>query len=159
MKSLALLFLLVLLTSGLRAAGTPAENFIVIGDKTYFYDKVRVGKAFTRIYIDGRKFFKVPTFVVNAYAENGKFYEYLPVVSKYQDTAGWAFMEFIAMHDGYRLYRYCSNCLKYDPVTGIIAPIMPVYRYYIFKNGKFVSVSDDQNVNAQLAFFGVKVDV
>jgi hypothetical protein len=42
-------------------------------------------------------------------------------------------------------------------VNGIIEPIKPVYRYYIFKSGKFVSVTDDQNVEAQLAPFGVKI--
>ena len=138
MKNTAfLLFLLVFLTSNMNAAGKTTDNFVIIGDQTYYCDQVRVGKAFTRIYIDGKQFFKVPTAFVDAYAEKGTFYEHLPILTKDQDTAGWAFMQFIASHDGNRLYRYCSNCLKYDPVNEKIDPTMPVYRYYIFKSGKF----------------------
>lgn len=157
MKSIALIFLLVFLTSGLKAAGKSTDNFVVIGDETYYYDEIRVGKSITSIYIDGKRFLKVRNSIVNAYAEKGNFYEYLPIMTQDKDTAGYAFMQFIASRDGYRLYRYCSNCLKYDPVTCIIAPATPVYRYYIFKSSKFVLVTDDQNEKSQLAYFGVKV--
>jgi len=159
MKSSALIILLVILTSGLKSAGKSTDNFVIIGDDTYYYDEIRVGKSSTSIYIEGKRFLKVPTFDVTAYAEKGNFYEYLPILTTEQDTAGWAFMQFIASCDGYRLYRYCSNCLKYDPVTCVIAPTTPVYRYYVFKSGKFVLVTDDQNEKSQLAFFGVKVAV
>lgn len=157
MKSSAFLFLLFFLTSGLYAADKSTDNFVIIGDETYYCDEVHPGKANTSIYTDGKLILKVPSFTINAYAQGGKFYEYLPVMNKKQDTTGWAFMLFITSHDGYRLYRYCSNCLKYDPVNGIIAPIVPVYRYYTFKSGKFVSVTDDHDLQAQLASYGVKV--
>jgi len=91
MKNTAFLFfLLVLLTSSGNAAGKTTYNFIIIGDQTYYCDQVRVGKAFTRIYIDGNQFFNVPTAIVDAYAEKGAFYEHLPILTKDQDTAGWA---------------------------------------------------------------------
>jgi hypothetical protein len=99
---------------------------------------------------------KIPTFLINAYQKNGLLFERLPVVNKNQDTAGWAFMQFIASHEGYRLYRFCSNCLHYDPATGHIAPENPVYRYYVFKRGKFVSMTDDYNDIAILKQFGIK---
>ncbi len=156
MKSSVLLFLLVLLTSVVIAAGKPTDTYVIIGDKTYYCDDVHVGKASTSMYIHGRRLLKVATYVVDAYAESGRFYEYLPVMRQNQDTAGWAFMQLIASNNGFRVYRYCSSFLKYDPVSGIIAPTLPVYRYYIFKRGKFVSVTDDQNVKAQLAPYGVK---
>ncbi len=66
-------------------------------------------------------------------------------------------MQFIASHDGNRLYRYFSNCLKYDPVNEKIDPVLPVYRYYILKSGNFVSVTDDEDLQAQLSSFNVKV--
>jgi hypothetical protein len=157
MKSSTLLVLLVLIASCFQVAGKSLDTFVIIGKETYFCDKVQVGRGYTRIYIEGRLFFKVPSFVVNAYAEKGSFYEYLPVVNKDQDTTGWAFMHFIASRGGKRLYRYCSNCLKYDPIDGEIAPSQPVYRYYTFESGKFVSVTDNGNIEDQLALFGVKV--
>jgi hypothetical protein len=157
MKNSAFLFLLFFLTSGLYAADKSTDNFVIIGDETYYCDEVHPGKANTSIYIDGKQIFKVPTSYVDAYAQGGKFYEYLPVMNKNQDTMGWAFMQFITSHNGMRLYRYCSNCLKYDPVNGTIAPVVPLYRYYTFKSGKFVSVTDDHDLQSQLKEFGVKV--
>jgi hypothetical protein len=159
MKSLTLLFLLFFMTTGLLAAQKSTENFVIIGDETYYCDEVHAGMAKTSIYIDGKLRFKVPSYVISAYAQSGKFFEYLPVLNKNQDTTGWAFMQFITSHDGNRLYRYCSNCLKYDPVNATVAPIVPVYRYYVFRSGKFVSVSDDQDLQSQLAVFGVKVTI
>jgi hypothetical protein len=157
MKSSAFLLLLFFLTSGLYAAHKSTDSFVIIGDQTYFCDEVQIGKVNTSICVDGDKVLKVPTNFVKAYVQGSKLYEYLPVLTQDQDTAGWAFMQFLASSKGNRLYLYCSNCLKYDPVNGTIAPTTPVYRYYIFKSGKFVSVTDDINEEAVLASFGVKV--
>lgn len=157
MKNTALLSLLVFFSLGLKAADKLTDSFVIIGEKTFYCDKVHVGMGSTRIYIDGKQILKVPTFAINAYAENGMLYEYLPVLTKDQDTVGWAFMQFIASRNGSRIYRYCSDCLHYDPVNEKIAPTMPVYRYYTFKRGNFVSVSDDENVKEHLASFGVRI--
>jgi hypothetical protein len=158
MKKSIILMLLIIWIFNLQAANKPTDTFIIIGDETYYCDKVHVGKANTRIYRDGKEILKVRTSLVSAYAHEGKFHEYLPVLNKNQDTTGWAFMQFITSHEGNRLYRFCSNCIQYDPVSGIIAPVVPVYRYYIFKSGRFVSVTDDQDdLHAQLSSFNVKV--
>ncbi len=95
--------------------------------------------------------------MIDAYSQNGVLFEKMPIVCKNQDTAGWAFMQRISSRNGYSLYRFCSNCIHYDPVDGIINPVYPVYRYYIFKNGKFVSLVDEHNAKEQLAKFGVKM--
>ena len=157
MKKSILLFLMVMFTFGLQAAVIPTDTYIIVGDKTYYCDEVHVGKSYTRIYTDDRQILKIPTALVTAYARGGKFYEYLPVLNQNQDTTGWAFMQYIASNDGNRLYQFCSNCLKYDPVSGKIEPTMPVYRYYTFNHGKFVSVTDDTDLQAQLSSFGVRV--
>jgi len=159
MKKSVLILLLVILSCSIQAAVKSTDTFIIIGNETYYCDKVQPGKAYTRIYIDGKQYLKVPTAIVKAYAQSNKFYEYLPVMNTEKDTTGWAFMQLIASHDGYRLYQFCSNCLKYDPVNGIIDPPVPVYRYYIFRQGEFVSVTDDTELQAQLSGFGVKVMV
>ncbi len=159
MKTSTLLIVLLFLTSVQNAANKSTSNFVIIGDKTYYCDDVHVGKTSTKIFTDGRKYFKVPTFTINAYAQEGRYFEYLPVVNSSQDTTGWTFMQLIATRDGSRLYHYCSNCLKYDPLTGIIAPALTVYRYYIYKGGNLQLISDDKNSKAQLNGFGVKVVV
>jgi hypothetical protein len=158
MRNTILIFLLVIGTYSLQAADRSTGTFIIIGSDTYFCDEVHPGKAFTRIYNDGKLFMKVPTAIVKAYAHGNKFYEYLPVINTEKDTTGWAFMEYITSQDGNRLYRFCSNCIHYDPVSGKIDPVLPVYRYYTFKQGVFISVTDDQNnLRAQLSSFNVKV--
>jgi len=86
-----------------------------------------------------------------------KFYGYFTIFKSDLYTVGLAFMQYITSCDGNRLYRYCSNCLKYDPVNEKIDPELPVYRYYIFKSGKFISVTDDFDLQSQVASFGVKV--
>ncbi len=155
MKTSALLILLLFHASVQNAANKPASNFVIIGDKTFYCDDVHVGKSSTKIFTDGRKYFKVSTFNISAYAQGGRFFEYLPVLNISNDTTGWAFMQLIATRDGSRLYRYCSNCLRYDPLTGIIAPVLTVYRYYIFKSGNLRLVSDDRNSKSLLKAFGV----
>jgi len=157
MKKLIFLFFSGLLILNLRAIAVPTDTYIIVGENTYYCDEIHLGKAYTRIYSEGKQLLRVPTYLIKAYARGGKFYEYLPVLTQDQDTAGWAFMQFIASRDGERLYQFCSNCLKYDPVTGKIEPTMPVYRYYTFNHGKFVSVTDDTNLQAQLSSFGVRV--
>lgn len=157
MKTFALFLLFCFLVSGIYPANKPTGNFVIIYGNTYYCDDIHVGKSSTKIFYEGKKFIKIPTSKISAYAEGGSLFEYLPVINKNQDTTGWAFMQYIACSNGNRLYRYCSNCLKYDPVTGIIAPLNPIYRYYIFKNGSFVSVTDDQDMKEQLAVFGLKL--
>ena len=157
MKTIALLFLIVIGSSGIFAANKNAANFVIIGDQTLYCDNVYIGPTNITIQMEGTQSVKVPTNRVNAYARGGCFYEYLPVMNENRETTGWAFMQFIASRDGKRLYRFCSDCIHYDPISGKIAPEIPVYRYYTFKGGEFVSVTNDQNVKEQLAWFGVKV--
>ena len=133
------------------------SSFVVIGDETVFCDEVKVGKANTRVYSNNKQILKIETCYVDAYSANGVLDEKLPVIDNDKDTSGWAFMQFIASRNGYRLYRFCSNCVHFDPATGLIAPPTPVYRYYTFKDGKFVSMTDDNSVNKHLAYFGVRV--
>jgi len=159
MKKITLFLLMVLIASGLLASGKETGSFVVVGDETYYCTEVQLGKINTNICIDGQQEMKVPTRFIKAYTKGSKLYEYLPVLNLQQDTTGWAFMQFLASKNGNRLYLYCSNCLKYDPVYGIIAPSMPVYRFYVFKHGRFVSVTDDFNENETLADFGVKIKV
>lgn len=142
---------------GLNGFAADRNNFVVIGDETVFCDEVKIGKANTRVYSNNKQILKIQTCFIDAYSSNGILYEKLPVIDNSRDTSGWAFMQFISSRNGYRLYRFCSNCVHYDPATGMIAPQVPVYRYYIFKDGKFVSMTDDSNVKKQLAFFGVRV--
>jgi hypothetical protein len=157
MKKIMILILMLQIGSVIQAADETMTNYIVVGDETLYCEKVFIGKVSTKIYVNGNQLIKLPTYLVDAYEQDGKYFERLPVVNKKQDTAGWAFMQYIAARGEYKLYRYCSNCVHYDPSTDQIGPAFPVFRYYIFKNGKFVTIAEDQNVKNLLNKFGVKL--
>ena len=147
----------MLLTSFTKANPNIAGSYIIMGDETFFCDDIRVGPSSFKITTLNGVNVRISTGSIDAYSKDGSFFEKLPVVNKNQDTSGWAFMQYLASRDEYKLYRYCSNCSHYDPATGEIAPVTPVYRYYIFKNGSFVTVTDDHNAKNLLKRFGVKV--
>ena len=149
---------MTLLLSGLIVLGADnsSGNFIKVGDQKLNCDLLRVGQSNTRLYKNGRKLLKIPTRLIDSYSQDGKLFEKMPILCKNQDTAGWAFMQLITSKNGYQLYRFCSNCIHYDPAEDVIAPPLPVYRYYIYRNGKFVSMVDEKNAKEQLAGFGVK---
>jgi hypothetical protein len=155
MKRILIMIGLLQLTTAFCMAKSE-DCFVVIGDNTYYCNSIRMGQGNTRIY-SATGMLKIPTPLISAYYLEGKLFERMPVVNKNLDTAGWAFMQFIASRSGYRLYRYCSNCVHYDPVSGEIAPPTQVYRYYVFKDRKFVAVADERNVKNLLTRFGVKM--
>ncbi len=156
MKKIVALILLSLLISASRAGNGEKNNFVLYQGVTYYCDEVYIGPDNTRICSYGSESLRLPTAQIEAYYHNGKLFEKLPIITKNFDTAGWAFMQFIASYSGYRLYRYCSNCAHYDPATGEINPSLLYFRYYIFKGGKFFALTDDEDANARLALFGVR---
>lgn len=158
-KKSILLIPFVMITCAMKAGDKLTDNFVVVGNETYYCDDVTVGNMNTSISVDGNTLLKIPTKAVKAYVKGEKLYEYLPVIDKDKDTVGWAFMQYLTSNNGSRIYLYCSDCLNYDPINRTIAPAIPVYRFYVFKSGKFVTVTDDLNEEEVLATFGVKVIV
>ena len=156
MKKIPALLVLSILFFKAYSSDREMKNFVVFEGATYFCDEIFIGPDNSRISCYRGKTMKMSTAKIDAYSKNGKLYEKLPILTKNLDTAGWAFMQYIASFTGYRLYRYCTNCAHYDPSTGEINPSLFFYRYYIFKGGKFYAFADDENAKAQLALFGVR---
>lgn len=144
----------------LFSAGTLAESigdgFVVADGVTYFCQAIKTGLVKTRIMTTDGDVVKVPNYSVQAYRLNGHQYELLPLVNLRGDTIDLAFMEFITMRNGSRLYRYCSDCSKYDPLYGEIAPLNRVYRYYVLREGRMKLLTDEET-DVNLAFFNIKV--
>lgn len=156
MKTSLNIILLVLLSTGVLA-GSMGDGFVVADGVTYFCKTMRTGLFNTRIVTNDGHLVKVPNNSVQAYQMNGHQFERLPLVDRRGDTIDYAFMEFIAQNNESRLFRYCSNCCKYDPLYGEIAPLNPVYRYYVLSNGRLKLLADDDETGKTLAFFSVKV--
>jgi hypothetical protein len=157
MKKSVLILMLTGLSFLIQAAPKSTDTFVVLGDEVMYCDRITMGRATTRLVTEGNQSVRIPTLAISAYAQNGRFFEFLPVVNSHNDTAGWAYMQLVATGNGYRVYRYCSNCLQYDPVTETVAPVSPLYRYYVFKNYQFVSVNDDNSLWEQMKTLGIRM--
>lgn len=156
MKSVTIIILLLLCSSGVWA-GTFDDGFVVADDITYFGNDIKIGSLKTVIQTTEGHIRKVPTSEVKAFRSNGRQFEFLPVVNTNGDTTDMTFMEFITMRDGNRLYCYCSDYCKYDPLNGEIAPVNRVYRYYVLRNDKFRLLTNDDEVDQTMAYFNVKI--
>ncbi|HOW30094.1 MAG TPA: hypothetical protein PLP88_00875 [Bacteroidales bacterium] len=146
-----------LLLSLVVTAGNPGNDF-VIADGIY-YDCAEIHRGFSNTRIttnDGEKL-KIPNFLVQSFRQNGHHFELLPLVNGKGDTVTMTYMELIASRNGSNLYRYCTNCNKYDPENGEVAPLNRIYRYYVFKNGRLQLLHDGAATDAVFAFFQVKV--
>jgi hypothetical protein len=157
MKNLFVLLSIILVTSVCQAISPPINDIVVSDGKTYFCDKVIMGTASAKIINAAREAFKIPSKSVESFTKNGQVFMKLPVITKANDTIGMAFMQYINSRSELQLFRYCSNCLKYDPVEGVIAPVNNIYRYYIFKSGKFFMLLDGNDLDIFFDFFGVRV--
>ncbi|HPT14709.1 MAG TPA: hypothetical protein PK796_07980 [Bacteroidales bacterium] len=156
MKTLGIIACLIMLSIA-ATAGTPGKDF-VIADGVY-YDCAEIHRGFSNTTItttDGEKV-KVPNFLVQSFRQHGRQYELLPLVNGKGDTVAMTYMELIACHNGCSLYRYCTNCNKYDPLSGEIAPMNHIYRYFVLKNGKISLLHDDATTCDAMAFFNVRV--
>ncbi|MHC1777046.1 MAG: hypothetical protein AB9834_16720 [Lentimicrobium sp.] len=156
MKTSLNIIFLVLLSTGVLAESM-GDGFVVADGVTYYCKTVRTGLLNTKIVTNDGHIVKVPNNSVQAYRMNGHQFELMPLVDRGGDTIDYAFMEFIALNNDSRLYRYCSNCRNYDPLNGEIAPLNPVYRYYVLSNGRLKLLTNDDETGKILACFNVKV--
>lgn len=157
MKKVRALLSIMLLVFGNLAISMTANDIVISEGKTFFCEKVLMGPATARVYNAAGEMTKIPSRSVESFIKDDKVFVKLPVVNKTKDTVGMAFMQYIASRSGLQLFRYCSNCLHYDPVEGVIAPINAVYRYYVFSGGKFFLLLDEVNTESFLSYFGVKI--
>jgi len=157
MNKMITLLIFLMIGSEIQAGSPLAKNYVVSKGKTYFCEKLIVGSANTKIFNAVGEVTKIPVHLVDSFRQGNNIFVKLPVISKSNDTIGMAFMQYITSRSGLQLFRYCSKCLQYDPVESIIAPVNQVYRYYVFKGGKFFKILDKENIDSYLSFFGVRV--
>jgi hypothetical protein len=157
MKTAFILLNLIFIVWRSHALSLSANDVLTADDKTYFCDKLIIGISGAKIYNAAGEITKIPGKSIKSFIKNGQVFVKLPVVSRWNDTIGMAFMQLISSRSGLQLFRYCSNCLRYDPVENAIAPANPVYRYYVFKGGRYLLLLDENNSQAFFDFFNVKV--
>jgi hypothetical protein len=157
MKKINVLLVLLFIVFGSQAKSPVTKNYVISNGETYFCEKVIPGPANTRIYNAAGEVIKIPCQLIESFKQDDEVFVKLPVISKSNDTIGLAFMQYISSRAGMQLFRYCSRCLQYDPLEGVIAPVNPVFRYYVFKGGKFFDLLDEDNLESYLSFFNVRI--
>jgi|WetSurMetagenome_2_1015567.scaffolds.fasta_scaffold164590_2 hypothetical protein len=155
MKTLASIACIMLLSLAVSAE-TVNGDFVIADGMIYQCAEMHKGFTNTRIITTEGEHIKIPNNLVQAFRQKGHQYELLPLVNGKGDTVTMTYMELIASNNGSSLYRYCSNCNKYDPVSGEIAPLNRIYRYYVLKNGKLKLLHDEETTGKAMAFFKVK---
>lgn len=156
MKIPASILVLVFLSMSVCATGV-IENFVIADGVVYQITGMRKGITNTRITTTSGEIVKIPNASIKSYRINGHQYDLLPMLDYRGDTLAAAFMELIAARNGSRLYRYCSNCNKYDPVNQEIAPMNRIYRYYVLKSGRLSLLYDEETTCKAMAFFSVRI--
>lgn len=154
-----ILFLFTLLFTALYAAETVAtgDGYVLADGKIIPCSEMHTGFFNTKILTPDGSMIKIPNGNIEAYSRNGRHYELLPLLNCSGDTVDQAFMELVAVNRDSKLYRYCTNCNKYDPLTGEIAPLNYNYRYYLKDSSGFRLLDCPVEKQQTLAYFHVKV--
>jgi hypothetical protein len=156
MKTIMIVVTIIML-SFCATAGTPGTDFIIADGVFYNCTEMHRGFSNTKVTTtDGEKL-KIPNFLVQSFRQNGHQFELLPLLNGKGDTVTMTYMELIASRKGCSLYRYCTNCNKYDPLSGEIAPVNHYYRYYVLKNGRLKLLHNSDLTDDAMAFFNVRV--
>lgn len=156
MKTLGITLFIVLFSLGVKGAN-PGIDFVIADGMIYYGTGIHKGFANTKITTTEGETVKIPNHLIQSYRQNGHQYELLPLVNGKGDTVAMTYMELIATHNGSSLYRYCTNCNKYDPLSGEIAPINRIYRYYVLKNGRLRLLQDGSSTDNAMAYFNVRM--
>ena len=156
MKPIGIVLIVVMLSLGVTGSNA-APDFVIADGMIYYCTGIHKGFAKTRITTTDGETLKIPNHMVQSFRQNGHQYELLPLVNGKGDTVAMTYMELIATHNGSSLYRYCTNCNKYDPLSGEIAPINRIYRYYVLKNGRLKLLHDGASTDNAMAYFKVRM--
>jgi len=155
MKKLSLILVLVMLALMVKAGGE-ATNYVTVGGKTYFCEKVNQGLFNMNLKMTDGTNLKVPFNKVDSYSCNGRLFERLPVMCKDAPENCTALMEYITSRNGFRLYKYCKTQEHGDLCDNTYQKAHLEFMYFVYKDGKFYLPVTKENAESILPFFGIK---
>jgi hypothetical protein len=146
MKKVIFLFLSIITFSGLNSWAGKSIAYLKTKDKIYFGQEVKVGMFNTKITAADGTIVKIPNQEVNAYMQDSRLFELMPLSDNSNGTVKMDLMEKITSRDGLILYRY--NSIKSEEPQSV---------YYVFKDGKLHLICDESNLVSVLKFFAINV--
>ena len=153
MKKLFVLFTLALFV--LSASAANYLDYVVIGDKTYFSEDVRVGFNNIRISTENGLTLKAPLKKVETYMAKGKLCERLPLVCNDGSVRCTALMELVASKNGLRLYKCCPNASNRDLGCCFYDEMKIEAMFFVYKDGELYLRVNKRNAETVFPFFGV----
>jgi hypothetical protein len=87
---------------------------------------------------------------------NGKIYDKMPVYKNNKPTNKELLMELIAVKDGLKLYKFCTDINWDDRLNGFNVVDYKMEIYAVYKDNKFQSEINDTNYPAMFTFFGIR---
>lgn len=156
MKKLFLIVVILMSSYALKAEGE-ANNYVTVGDKTYFCEKITEGLFNMNLTLENGAILKVPFKNVKSYSNKGKMYERLPVICKDAPENCTALMEYITSRNGLRLYKYSEVMEHGELYNNTYEKAHLEFEFFVFKEGKFYLHVTRENVESVLPFFGIKV--
>ena len=153
MKKLFVLFTLVVFVLSVSAANY--LDYVVIGDKTYFSEDVRVGFNNIRISTENGLMLKAPLNHVETYMVDGKLCERLPLICNDGSVRCTALMELVTVKNGLRLYKCYQNVGNRDLGCCFYDEMKLECMFFVYKDGELYLRVDKKNAQTVFPFFGV----
>lgn len=150
-----LIVMLAVVSLALVSRAGDELSYVVVGNKTYFSNDVKVGVTHVRIHDDNGTLIRESLKNVDAWMVDGRLCERMPVVCPDGKVRCTALMELVCQRGGLRLYKFCAHkgnnslgCCFRDK-TGDEAI------YYVYKDKELHLRVDEKNAGTVFPFFHV----
>jgi hypothetical protein len=151
-----LIVLLTVVSFAFIVKATNETNYVIVGDKVYFSNNVKIGLANLRLETEDGLTFKAPLKIVDAYMVDGTLCERLPLFCPDGRVKCTALLELVSFRNGLKLYKLCSyknnknlGCYFFDETNR-------ESMYFVYKDGKLHLRVNEKNAETVFDFFHVK---
>ena len=153
MKKLFAILVLVSVSFAVRAADD--INYVIVGNKTFFSNHVKIGLSNVRIETEDGLTIKAPLKKVDAYMVDGKLCERLPIYCKNGTIKCTALLELVSLRNGLKLFKmqvdrenkFFGCCFDDNNNQTMI--------YFVYKDGELYLRVDEKNAETVFDFFHV----
>lgn len=154
MKKLIVLLAFVSLAFIVRAANE--LSYVIVGDKTYFSNNVKIGLTNLRMDTEDGLTFKAPLKMVDAYMIDGILCERLPIFCADGKVKCTALLELVSLRNGMKLFKL--HAYKNNKGLGccFVDETNRESMYFVYKDGKLHLRVDEKNAETVFDFFHVK---
>jgi hypothetical protein len=154
MKKIITIAALIIIAASTYAKNKENISYVKVDGQTYFGNDIKAGIFKTKLITADGNVMKFANQKIESLMHEGHMYEMMPVICADNSTKCLALMEYVAVRDGFKLYRY--TCYKGNCIDNTGDDQSEDY-YFVFKDGKFYLRIDQTNAASALPFFGINI--